>query len=496
MGVTAPPPPPPPPPPPAPPWRPPGSVAEAALPPLRSDASVLSQALAAGAFALVFAGLGVRMGSATWFVAPTVALLIGVVLGVGLDLRRFVAVVPGFVAALITLVGLIFFRAVATGSAEGDASLAAIPLIALVVFGTDWWWVERLRPIAVASGVGLVFVLHGELGETLPLALGWFAVVAAALWSLRRDAGRQLPTPVPLDGSPGPSVEPGVGRTAAAVAVAWLAAAGIVALASLVPLWVDSPRTAGRLSGDVPFGPPGAPGGGSGPGGSGVDPGLGPTSLPAIEPGEVQDVNGDGILDRDIDGDGVLDVDLDGDGIPDVDVNGDGIPDDLTAPNPVDGTDPTTPGTVPDAGGGDGGSTSDVADGVLRILGVVVVVLLAVVIVVLIARSIAQALARRRALAARPWAVRLAERIEAEGARRGRGRRRDEPVTGYVAALAGGPLAHDRMAEVGVALSAALFGPRPADGDTEAWAVGVVDEAVAANPPPSWRDRFRAKRRP
>jgi hypothetical protein len=132
---------------------------------------------------------------------------------------------------------------------------------------------------------------------------------------------------------------------------------------------------------------------------------------------------------------------------------------------------------------------------VLRVLGVVVVGLLAALVIGLIARTIVQALARRRALAARPWAVRLAERIEVEGARRGRGRRRDEPVTGYTAALAGGVLAHDRMAEVGVALSAALFGPRSADADTEAWAVGVVDEAVAANPPPSWRDRFRRGRR-
>ena len=468
----------------------PGGVPQPA--PLRTVASPASQALAAGAVVIAIAALAVRMDATLWFAAPTAALLLGIVLGLQLDLRRWLAPVPGVVAALVTLIVLSGLWGVARSSFEMALPYAPVPLAAVVAFGADWWWVERLRPTTLASGVLLVAVLTGETGmaATLPLVLLWFAVVAAALWSLRGDAGRAVPTPVPLVGSAPPTREPGAARTALAVAASWLVAGLLIALVGLIPLGFDSPRTSGRPGADGIVGPGAGQGGGDGtPGGGDIGPGLGEDTIGG--PGE----------DRDVDGDGIPDVDIDGDGIPDIDLDGDGVPDGSAGPGATAGRGGVAPG--PDAGGAppDDGRTArtvgrdDGARAALRVLGALVVVLLAAALVALAVRALARARARRRALAARPWAVRLTERLEREGTRRGRGHRRDEPVTRYATALAGGVLAHERLADVGAALSTALFGGGAPSDATGAWAARVVDEAVAANPRPTRRTALRARLR-
>ncbi|HEX7136047.1 MAG TPA: hypothetical protein VF228_25935 [Iamia sp.] len=476
-----------------------GPAGVAAPAPLRSLASPASQALVVGAFLVAFAALAVRMDSALWFAAPAGALLLGVVLGLQLDLRRWFAPVPGLVVALATLVGLSVLWAIALGWLAVEVPYALVPLAALVAFGADWWWVERLRPATVASGAVLVLLLRGDVAATLPLALPWFAVAAAALWSLRRDALQAVPTPVPLGGSATPEPDPGAARTAVAVAASWLVAGVVVALVSLIPLWFDSPDTRGRLGAEPTFDSPGPGSGGGGSGGGSA--GGGPSGdldgdgfTDAIDG---RDVDGDGIPDRDIDGDGVPDADLDGDGIPDIDADGDGVPDDTGSGSVPD---PGEAGTVPDGTGdgstdGRGAGGSGRGEAVLRLVGLVVVALLVAGLVALAVRAIARELARRRALAARPWAVRLAERLEHEGARRGRARRRDEPVTRYAAVLAVDVLPHERLADVGDALSAALFGARAPSEATGVWAAGIVDEAVEANPVPTWWDGLRDRLR-
>jgi hypothetical protein len=482
------------------PARPFGPAGVAAPAPLLRLASPLSRTLVIAVFATTFAALAVRMESPLWFAAPTTALLVGVGLGLRLDLRRWYVTVPGLAAAMLALVLVGSLGAVAVVSLEVDLPVALVPLTALAVFGADWWWVDRLRPTAVLTGVLLVPVLANDLGAALPLAVLWFGLLAAALWSLRRDAAEALPTPVPLDGSPVPTHEPGVGRTVLAVLAAWLVAGLVVALVGLVPTWFRSPEAPGRFGMSGSF----DPGSGSVPGGGSGDIGPGATVDPGIQDGELRDVDGDGIPDRDIDGDGIPDVDLDGDRIPDIDANGDGIPDrdQGGAGGGDDGGGLPEAGAPPapdDTTGVDGTDLdADGARSALRIAGIAVVVALVAVLLAALVAAVRRQLARRRALAARPWAVRLAERLEAEGARRGRARGRDEPVTRYADALAGGVLAHDHLAAVGVALSASLFGPTPAPDATGEWAGGVVDEAVAANPPPRWydpvRDRLRRRR--
>jgi hypothetical protein len=144
----------------------------AAPAPLRSLASPASQALVVGAFVVAFAALAVRMDSSLWFAAPSLALLLGVGLGLQLDLRRYFAPVPGLVVALATLVGLSVLWGIALGWLAVELPYALVPLAALVAFGADWWWVERLRPATVASGAVLVLLLKGDVAATLPLVRG------------------------------------------------------------------------------------------------------------------------------------------------------------------------------------------------------------------------------------------------------------------------------------------------------------------------------------
>lgn len=477
----------------------PGPVRAPRPVPVRSDASPTSQALVAGALMVTFAAMAVRTGSPTWFAAPTAALLVGIVIGLQADLRRWYAAVPGVLAAMITLVTLSVVWALILDLTSSFATYAIVPLAALAAFGGDWRWVERLRPTTVASGALLILLVYGEPAGTLPLLLAWFAVAAAALWSLRRDAARTVPTPAPLAGAPVPVREPGAGRTAAAVAGSWLVAGLVVALLGLIPLAFDSSDADDRPASDRSLGGPGAD---AEPGddGPGYDPGPGGDPDGGFRDGsEGRDVDGDGIPDRDIDGDGIPDVDIDGDGIPDVDRDGDGVPDELR-PDTGSGSPTSGPdgrGTPPPPG--DGRLVEDDAGGIgsaaVRVLGIVLLVLAVAAVAVLAGRALARAQARRRALAARPWAVRLAERLDREGARRGRARRRDEPVTGYAAALAAGVLPDERLPDLGVALSAALFGAGPASEATGEWAVRVLDEAVDAHPAPTWWDGVRSRTR-
>jgi hypothetical protein len=278
----------------------------------------------------------------------------------------------------------------------------------------------------------------------------------------------------------------------------WLVAVALVVLGSLLPGLIDSPETSGRLGGD-----PSALGSGSGTGGNGgpggaIDPDTGPEGdldgngiRDDLEDAPSRDIDGDGIPDRDIDGDGILDVDLDGDGIPDIDRDGDGVPD----TGSVTSVPPTAAdGSTVDQGSGAGTERTD-GSTLLKVLGVALGVLLVAALIALAVRAVVRERARRQALAARPWPIRLAERLEREGSRRGRSRRRDEPVATYVGALGVTVLPHDDLGAVGTTLSAGLFGPVPLPEGDAVWAVRVVDDAVAANPVPTWRDTARQRLR-
>ncbi len=478
--------------------------------PRHAPAGPTSQVLTSAAWVLVFVAVGLRSDVPSAAVLPTIALVGGIALGLSFDLRAAFASVSGLVWALVTFAVLSFGWVFAYSQTGWEPPYALVPLISLVVFGADWRWVDRLRPATAVSGLGLVPLLERDLLPGLVLVLAWFGVAAAALWSLRVDTARSLPGPVPLSAAAAPA--PASGRAAAGVVAAWALAAAAIFLIGLLAFSPDRPSPPDPTSDRWSMG------GGAGGGGSGSGGGSGgfSGSLGGIDtdgdglPDTGMDLDGDGVADVDLDGDGVADADVpydvDGDGIPDqfADVDGDGIPDwsDADADGgsgdgsgqggsggtePIDRDGASAPGALdaddpddPDDGGSLGSTILAVVGGLLLLA-----------LVAAGGWALHRHLARRRALAARPWPIRLAERLDREGARRGRRRRRDEPVTAYADVLGGGVLADERLASVGAAVSTGLFaGAAPSDA-TGAWAAQVLDEAVAANPRPTWRDGLR-----
>ncbi|MGI8685789.1 MAG: DUF4129 domain-containing transglutaminase family protein [Acidimicrobiales bacterium] len=103
-----------------------------------------------------------------------------------------------------------------------------------------------------------------------------------------------------------------------------------------------------------------------------------------------------------------------------------------------------------------------------------------VVVAVLGAFVVHRVVRWRRRLAATPWATRYFARLVRVGAKRGRPRRPAETPAEYTAALADGPLADERLVEVGRLVTAAAWSGREPAGASRAWAEQVLDEAARA----------------
>jgi hypothetical protein len=134
------------------------------------------------------------------------------------------------------------------------------------------------------------------------------------------------------------------------------------------------------------------------------------------------------------------------------------------------------------------------AEDLTRLLLIALGVLVGVALVIVVVVAVRRRLARHHELAQRAWALVLVDRLEAEGAERGRRRRRNEAISHYAAALGDDALAHPRLAEVGLVISAAIFAPVPPSDASGVWAAHVIDEAVAAHPVPSRADERRDRR--
>lgn len=640
--------------------QPPGATASVA----KTDASPASQVLVFLACCVAFSAIGVRARDLVVAVAPAAALALGIAVCIGTDVRKALRTFPGIVAAMLAMLALTVAWAFIE-SRNGSFPYGVVPLVGVLIVGLDWAWVERLRPLVVASGLAMVFLFDADLAVALGFALVWFATTAAALWSLQRDTRRALPTPTPLAGGAVHRVDPS-GQELALIAGASIALGLVLTLLiSMISLELNPPTPPGsglnRPALPRPGGGQGSPGGGQGsPGGGqgapsggsgssggsaggssrsgGVLGGVDRDGDGVVDGGGVQDddgdgviegdegvalldANGDGVIDErdasdpvDVDGDGDIDGDdgyvfldrdgdgridhreggrpgdRDGDGNPDPgppdrngdgtidrndvpvvsDTNGDGVIDrrdvvivqDLDGDGRIgagdvargadrngdgrvdgrddlDGIDRNGDGAVDDDEllgtldrdgdgridreealaldrDGDGRlspseigelplsgeqgrqleeqrremEAEDLTRALLVALGVVLLVAALVVAAVLIRRR----LARHQERASRAWALVLVERLEVEGSRRGRPRRRNEPITHYAAVLGDGPLANARLAEVGLLISRALFGPTPVEDAVGADAARIVDEAVAAHPLPTRAERRRARR--
>lgn len=441
--------------------------------PLRSPASPLTQVLAVVSVLVVVAALANAFDEALVFLLPASALVAGVVLGIGLELRASFRTLPGAVWAVATIFGLAALG-VALAWAQvpitGD-SLWALPLAGLLVLGLDWAWAERTRAVAVASGVVLVPLVADESEPVLAIAVVWFGAVAATLWSARSDVHAALPRPREVPGLAGTDREPAPTGAVVGLVAAWVVAAAVVALLGLVVFRPDPPDTS-FPDGGPPFDTVDPGGGQSGPrdswqtgtgdgsggvGGSGGDPGTDGGSGVAGDPSGRGEAPSGGTAG-----------------------SGGGAFDD---PGADDGDSPLIDG---DAAAGGGAA-------IARVLAIVAGIAVLGALLYVLGRAVNDRLARAQARAARPWELKLAERIEVEGRRRGRRRHRSETVTGYADALADGVLPDPRLSDVGRAVSAALFGPGGVDDGVGAWATTVLDEAVAAHPAPHAWDGARRR---
>ncbi|CAN5508673.1 hypothetical protein BH10ACT1_BH10ACT1_12000 [soil metagenome] len=94
----------------------------------------------------------------------------------------------------------------------------------------------------------------------------------------------------------------------------------------------------------------------------------------------------------------------------------------------------------------------------------------------------------------RPWAEEQVRAIDAFGAGHGRPRRPSESNLEHTRRLAGSVAPDDRFAEVGRALSDALFGRTDIGPERRAWVEATLAEITEAHPPPGWNERRKNKK--
>ncbi|MFN8041018.1 MAG: hypothetical protein U0Q07_17515 [Acidimicrobiales bacterium] len=391
-------------------------------------------------------------------------LFVGVCFGLGLRLDGLFRALPGwFLAVALTCTLGLGWVVVAPGSAA--ASVVVLPTVLLLVTGLDWARAARLRTVALLSGLLAVPVVATADVVALLVGLGWFLAALATCWAAQADLRAALPRPRAARPTSATDLAPST--PGELVRLASLAAVGALALALLIGTPSCDPqgdRDAASQAGSG-RGAGGQTGGQSGSGQSGGQSGG----------------QGGGQSGGRVGGGGAGGQGGGGQG-----GSGQGGSGSAGRAGPSGGTS-SGGGTGPGAGGTSSGSSSSPGSTDRSSLTALLAVLL------LTAALVALALVlwpRRRGSgpeptdAPPPWARTLVARLDAEGTARGRPRAPGETVVDHAAALAAGPLADPRIAELGWLLSAALFSGREPPPDRQRWAEALLDEVTAANPPP------------
>lgn len=408
--------------------------------------------------ALAFGALADTTGRFDVLAWSGAALWVGIALGEIREVRSVAARMPGWVIGLLG-VGLVVFVWVLLAAREVvEIFPPHVLLLAVVGAGLDWAWVTRLRGYILGSGFLVVpLVFEPDRGDVL-LALAWLVGAIAALWFIQRDSMSAWPHARPLRTGGAPAHSDDLFWVAGAAVALGVLAALLLGNPSCRAPWqpptenveIDSGRfdESGRLDpgapgsledrqgGRVGEDPAGRTGSGEDRGGSGrAQPGQGSGR---VQPGE-DELGGSGSTQ-----------------------GGSGFETDAGDDVLGDGTD-------------EGGGAS------------VVPILLAVLAAVALGALLFWLVRRReppvRGGGARSWAIELSRRLAVEGARRGRPRLASETITSYAGALGEGPWLPDpRLGDVGVVLSAALFGRAEPPESSRAWAEQVVGEAVDQHP--------------
>lgn len=509
------------------------------------EASVRTQVAVAGAVSSAIAIASFpEPATAGWGFAIIVALLAGIGVGLAIPPLAIFRRISGFLAAVVTVVGLTFTFLVLWSLAGVGPPFALVLLAGAFVLGLDWRRADRLRPLVVASFALVLLGALSERPEAIAAAVGWLALAFGTFTLIEADRRASLPRVQP-------DARSGAARARPDDLLTTLLVAAAIALLAAMVLGVPSCQRrldggpspelgdlAGPGAGELGGGGGGA-GGGSGSGGSGSgggsrdsryvedpdgrflipddgsgrppsgDPGdlpPSPESVPQLDPGEELNDRDDGwssyyeglegggtaVTRRGPDGevtrweirprsDGLVQIDrLDEDG--EVDRTYYYDPDGVA----VEGEPGADPGDLPEPES----APDEPRDwsGVLRIAGVVL-------LVAALAGLAAWWWSRRRPQPAEvhegvpPWAVELARRIDADGRERGRARASDESVVAYGRALAAERVPDARVTAVTEVVSDALFSGRDPGPEVQAWAVRTWDDVVVEHPVPDRRGR-------
>jgi hypothetical protein len=463
--------------------------------PAPAPASVITQIAAFATASLAIGAIAAAAGEPQIVGYGVGALFVGVCFGLGLGLGRFFRSVPGWIAALSTasLLAVVWAVIALSGPAPTtDAVTAAatvIPLTALVVLGLDWASAARLRSVVVLSGLVVVPVVASRSAWALLVAVAWLGAALAALWSASRDQARAMRRPRPLhppatDEAPASTVAE-LARTGALAGVVALALALLVGTPScersrqpsdVSGLGGGSTGSGGRERGST--GGAGSAGAGSDQGGSGSGDVLGRGSAGGDD-GSLGGGSGSA-------GDGGSSS---GGGSSGGGSSGGG--------SSAGGSGSGGSGSEgPSGGSSSGGAGAQGRSGARLVepeeiappnLTPVLAALLAVAAIVgaglLAWPRLRRWLTDGAPAAESPWAYRLVRSLEEAGANRARPRRPGETITSYTAALVDGPLRDDRVAQLGVVLSAALFSGREPPPEVRAWADACLEEVLTAHPP-------------
>ena len=433
------------------------------------------------------------------FGATAAALGAGIVIGIITPLGRWFSDVSG-VAAAIVATFVVFLGLAFTDGGVFDEEGWLIPLVVgLGVLGLDWGFVPRLRARAVTSGVLVVPLIGADRGWAYAGAIAWFIGLLLTLFLLERDVRRAALRPIPLTPEPPPSRINAMDfvRTAALGLAVGLVVALLLSDVTCSPRFeevstptqrepsgIDGSRTEARSL--LPPSP--------NPGGQGFQDELeysvdqngrlvvrdaeGSTfTYDRDDEGRnrvrVEDSDGTRTYVYDESGDGttVTEYDEDGRKVGEYAFDSEADVGDSGASGPTNSPSANAPTAVAPDDASDSGGIPWVA-----IIGVTLGLAALVALTVWLMHN---RIGSRRELS---WAEQLAERLDHEGRRRGRGRATSETVVEYARALAGGPLPDIRIAAVGRLVSAALFGRTAPPPDAQTWAESVVNEAAAAHP--------------
>ncbi|MEZ5135686.1 MAG: hypothetical protein R2699_11695 [Acidimicrobiales bacterium] len=139
--------------------------------------------------------------------AVPASLVIGIAIGLVVDVRPLSRRLPGAVGALLVGVLLAMLLGIVSSSTrvQLDEAWALVPVVAMVVLGLDWYWASRLRLVAWLSTPVVLVIAGQDLPWSLIVAAVWLVLVLGTHGLAERDIARAKGLPVPWGAAVAPT---------------------------------------------------------------------------------------------------------------------------------------------------------------------------------------------------------------------------------------------------------------------------------------------------